>query len=108
MTCCDAWGTARLNFGTASIQHFLADQFLIHNDIDIANFADDNTPYLSAENVKEDVIESLERASVSLFRWFENSLFESNADKSHFLGSATKETTLNVNNLKIAKRKKKQ
>ena len=55
---------------------FLADLFLIHSDIDIANFADDNTPYLSAENVKEDVIESLERASVSLFRWFENSLFE--------------------------------
>ena len=56
--------------------NFLADLFLIHSDIDIANFADDNTPYLSAENVEEDVIESLERASVSLFRWFENSLFE--------------------------------
>ena len=55
---------------------FSADLFLIYSDIDIANFADDNTPYLSAENVKEDVIESLERASVSLFRWFENSLFE--------------------------------
>ena len=27
---------------------FLADLFLIHSDIDIANFADDNTPYLSA------------------------------------------------------------
>ena len=43
----------------------LADWFLIHSDI--ANFADDNTPYLSAKNV-EDVMESLERASVSLFR----------------------------------------
>ena len=27
---------------------FLADLFLIHSDIDITNFADDNTPYLSA------------------------------------------------------------
>ena len=53
---------------------FLADLFLIHSDIDIANFADDNTPYLSAKNV-EDVIESLERASVSLFRWFGNNIF---------------------------------
>ena len=34
---------------------FLADLFLIHSDIDIANFADHNTPYLSAKNV-EDVI----------------------------------------------------
>ena len=38
---------------------FLADLFLIHSDIDIANFADDNTVYLSAENV-EDAIKSLE------------------------------------------------
>ena len=62
----------------------LADLFFIHNDIDIANFADDNTPYLSAKHV-EDVIESLERPSVSLFRWFENNLLKGNADKCHFL-----------------------
>ena len=73
MACCNVWGTTRFNFGTTSIQHFLADLFLIHSDIDIANFADDNTPYLSAKNV-EDVIESLERASVSLFRWFGNNI----------------------------------
>ena len=36
---------------------FSADLFLIHSDIDIANFADDNTPYLSAKNV--DVISVL-------------------------------------------------
>ena len=49
---------------------FLADLFLMHSDIDIANFAD--TPDLSTKNVEE-VIESLGRAaSVSLFRWFEN------------------------------------
>ena len=59
---------------------FLADLFLIHSDIDIVN---DNTPYLSAKNV-EDVIESLERASVSLFRWFENNLLKGNAVKCHF------------------------
>ena len=79
---------------------FLADLFLIHSDIDIANFADDNTPYLSAKNV-EDVIESLERASVSLFRWFENNLLEGNADKCHFLVSTSKEGSLNVNNFNI-------
>ena len=64
------------NLGLLLFNIFSADLFLIHRDIHIANFADDNTPYLSAENVEEDVIESLERASVSLFRWFENSLFE--------------------------------
>ena len=86
MACCNVWGTARLNFGTISIQHFLADLFLIHSDIDISNIADDNTPYLSHKTV-EDVVESLERASVSLFRWFENNLLKANADKYHFLVS---------------------
>ena len=67
---------------------FLADFFLIHSDIDIENFADDNTRYLSAENV-EDVIESFEQASVSLLRWFENNLSKGNADKCHFLVSTS-------------------
>ena len=44
MTYFYVWGTARLNFGTISIQKFLADLFVLHSDIDIANFADDNMP----------------------------------------------------------------
>ena len=74
--------------------------FLIHNDIDIAHFGDDNTPYLSTKNV-ENIIESLERALVSLFRWFENNLLKGNADKFHFLVSTSQEVSLNVNNFKI-------
>ena len=46
MACCNVWGTARLNFGTTSVQHFLADLSLTQSDIDIANFADNHTPYL--------------------------------------------------------------
>ena len=79
---------------------FLADLFFINSDIDIANFADANTPYLSAKNV-EDVIESLDRASVSLSRWFENNLLKGNADKCHFLVSTSQKVSLNVNNFKI-------
>ena len=79
---------------------FLADLFLIHNDTDIAKFADDNTPYLSVKNV-EDVMESLERASVSLFRWFENNLLKDNADKCDFLVSTSQEVSLSLNNFEI-------
>ena len=88
------------NLGPLLFNIFSADLFLIHRDIHIANFADDNTPYLSAENV-EDVIESIERASVSLFRWFENNLLKGNADKCQFLVSTSQEVSLNVNNFKI-------
>ena len=62
----------------------------MHSDIVIANFADDNTPYLFAKNV-EDVIESLEQASVSLYRWFESNLLKGNVDKCHFLESTSQE-----------------
>ena len=49
----------------------------------------------------EDVIESLERASVSLVRWFENNFLKGNADKFHFLVSTSQEVNLNVNTFKI-------
>ena len=81
---------------------FLADLFLIYSDNDDAHFADDNTPYLSAKNV-DDAIESLERASVSLFRCFENNVLKGNVDKCHFLVSTSQEVSLNVNNFKIKK-----
>ena len=92
--------------GPLLFNNFLADLFFIHSDIDIANFADDNIfaynifAYLSAKNI-EDVIESLERASVSLFRWFENNLLKGNDDKCHFLVSTIQEVNLNVNSFKI-------
>ena len=79
---------------------FLADLFLIHNDTDIAKFGDDNTPYISVKN-GEDVMESLERASVSLFRWFENNLLKGNADKYDFLVSTSQEVSLDLNNFEI-------
>ena len=57
-------------------------------------------PYVSAKNVK-DFIESLERASVSQFRWSENNLLKGNVDKCHFLVSTSQEVSLNGNNFKI-------
>ena len=41
---------------------FLADLFFILNDVDIASYADDNTPYVIANNI-DGVIASLEKAS---------------------------------------------
>ena len=93
-------GDARLNFGTTTIQYLLAYLFLIHNDIDTANFIDDNTPYLSSKNVK-DVIEPLQWALVSLYRWLENNLVKVNADKCNFLVSTSQEVKLNVNTFNI-------
>ena len=50
---------------------FLADLFFILNDVDIASYADDNTPYVIADDING-VITSLEQTSKALFEWFEN------------------------------------
>ena len=69
---------------------FLTDLFFIANSMDIATYADDNTPYASANHI-DSLIASLEEASKSLFTWFDNNLMKSNADKCHLFVSSNKE-----------------
>ena len=63
---------------------FLIDLFFIIEDTDIASYADDNTPYFSADNI-DGVIKSLKDASDILFKWFSDNLMKINADKCHLL-----------------------
>ena len=70
------------------------------NDIDIASYADDNTPYMIADNV-DDLITSLEQASDSFFEWFKNNRLRSNADKYHLLVSTNDRVSMNVDGFKI-------
>ena len=66
--------------GPLLLNTFLADLFFILNDVDIASYADDNTPYVIADDISG-VITSLEQTSKTLFEWFENNLLKSNTDK---------------------------
>ena len=68
---------------------FLADLFFIVKDIDIASYADDNTPFTVEDNI-ENVIASLEEATNALFDWFDNNRWKSNPDKCHDLVSTNK------------------
>ena len=70
------------------------------NDIEIASYEDDNTPYMIADNV-DDLITSLEQASDSFFEWFKNNRLRSNADKYHLLVSANDRVSMNVDGFKI-------
>ena len=62
----------------------LCDLFLFINDIDIASYADDNTPYTVHKN-PEKIIKVLENTSVDLLKWFKNNGMKANADKCHLL-----------------------
>ena len=66
--------------GTSLFNIFLEDLFFIVNRMDIANYADDNTPYATTNDI-DSLIASLEEASKSLFTWFENNLMKINVDK---------------------------
>ena len=69
-------------------------------DVDIANFADDNTPFTSANNI-DDSVDSLEKASSSLFKWFKDNLFKGNSDKCLFLVSTNEKTKINLGEFSI-------
>ena len=61
--------------------------FCIIEDCDIANYADDNTPFLSGKNVEE-VFNSLENVSSNLFQWFTENELKGNESKCHLLISS--------------------
>ena len=52
--------------------------FFIVNEIDFASYADDNTPFISGDRL-DNVLVSLENASLKLFDWF---CLQSNEGKS--------------------------
>ena len=73
----------------------MCDLFLIVNDVDFANYADDNTPFAS-DNTPVEVLECLDNASVKLFEWFSNNQTKANPDKCHLLTSSMTPTSINI------------
>ena len=73
----------QLLFRTGSIRGpllfniFLWDLFLIMKETSFASYADNNTPYVTTENLDE-VITSLEKDSFKLFQWFSDNQMKAN------------------------------
>ena len=78
--------------------------FFIIEDTDIASYADDNTPYVIADNI-DGVIKSLEEASEILFKWFNDNLMRINADKCHLLVSTNNTVKIKIGNFDITNSK---
>ena len=73
----------------------LRDLFVTMSHYDIANYADDNTPYVSGRNIEE-VVASLEEVSVVIFQWFRDNQFQGNGSKCHVLLSTDKQVHVNI------------
>ena len=57
-------------------------------NIDIASYADDNTPYITGNSIEE-VIQKLENAVLTLFQWFSDNQMKANPDTCHFYVTQT-------------------
>ena len=79
---------------------FLCDLFLIMENIDIASYPDDNTPY-TTRNSMEEVIQKLENAAKMLFEWFSDSQMKANPDKCHFLSNSNSQVSLTIETQKL-------
>ena len=62
------------------------------NHTDIANYADDNTPYVSGN----EVVRFLEESSRVIFKWFSDSQFQAKATKCHVLLSTDQHAQVNI------------
>ena len=60
--------------------------FYFIEDYDIANYADESTPYNADKNV-ESVVNNLEHSSSILFKWLNDNYMKVNTGKSHLLVS---------------------
>ena len=75
--------------------------------MDIANYADENTPYATGNDI-DSLIASLEETSESLFTWFDNNLMKSNADKCHKLVSSNEKVTIKIGSHEVVNTKREE
>ena len=83
-----------------SFNIFLAERFFIISNINIASYADDNTPYIAVDYI-DDLIKSLEEASTALFQWFDDNLLNINPDKFHLLIGSNGNITVKIGEYEI-------
>ena len=79
---------------------FLCDLFFIMNEIDFASYANDNTPYRTANTIDE-VVQSLEHDSMMLFEWFSDNQMKANICQRHLIVNQKREVTIRIGDTQI-------
>ena len=83
--------------GPILLNIFLSDLFLVVDDFDIANYADDNTIYKEHDNI-DDLITSLQDVVSTLFKWFSGNQMKGGTDKCHLLLSKDESFEIHIGN----------
>ena len=90
--------------GSLLFNIFLIDLFFINEDTDITSYANDNTPYVIADNI-DGIIKSLEEASEFFSKCFNDNLMKINVGKCHLLVSANNTFKIKIGNFDITNSK---
>ena len=76
---------------------FICDLFFDDIDIDLANYADDTTPY-AYDLERDKVIKSLEKNIHKLFKWFSDKFLKGIPGKCHLLINTDENIALKIKN----------
>ena len=96
------------NLGPILFNIYINDLFYVIKSADIANFADNNSPYISKTNI-EDVIFTFECDSNNFYQWYTLNYLKPNTDKYNLLVSsqdANVSVTINNENILNSKQEK--
>ena len=74
---------------------FICDLFYFLRDEEIANYADDTTPFTTGDTI-EIVVAKNKEISDKFFTWLENNAMKGNADKCHLILSSKKEISFTI------------
>ena len=85
------WCSSRFYFRTIAFQYiYINDLFLFSSTFNIANYADDCSPYEFSDSIN-DVISKLENDSITLIKWYDCNYLIPNPEKWHLLLNITRE-----------------
>ena len=76
---------------------YICDLFFRTGDLDIASYADDNTPYTFSSE-PDVALKKLRSYSVKIFEWFHNNRLKSNAGKCNLIISSTSPVEIEIEN----------
>ena len=79
---------------------FLCDMFFVLSQTDFASCADENAPYVEANNIDE-VIIILGNHSIQLFKWFSDNQMKANKDKCHLVISNNVKVSMKIGNIEL-------
>ena len=80
----------------------LGDLSFIIDKFYIVNFANDNTPYVTGDNIPS-VVKLLEEVACAIFQWFKDNEMKANAGKCHVLLNTRNVLTVKINAAQIKK-----